>query len=104
MAASPRLAVALAAGQAGSSCALGCACQTASCRSHRPFQPQHLSYSTVNSFRDQGNRRNQLTFMRRQAELIAGAQGVKLPKEFIAAAAAGGLRQGALQQYLKLQV
>ncbi len=54
--------------------------------------------------RDQGNRRNQLTFMRRQAELIAGAQGVKLPKEFIAAAAAGGLRQGALQQYLKLQV
>lgn len=38
-----------------------------------------------------------------QAELIAGAQGVKLPKEFIAAASVAGLRNSALQQYLKLQ-
>ena len=39
-----------------------------------------------------------------QAELIAAAKGVQLPKDFLAAAMAGGLRQGALQQYLNLQV
>jgi hypothetical protein len=38
-----------------------------------------------------------------QAELIAGAQGIKLPKEFIAAASGAGLRSGALHQYMKLQ-
>ena len=38
-----------------------------------------------------------------QAELIAGAQGVKLPKEFVAAASGAGLRSNALQQYMKLQ-
>ena len=37
-------------------------------------------------------------------ELIAAAKGVRLPKDFLAAAMAGGLRQSALQQYLTLQV
>ena len=42
--------------------------------------------------------------MHLQAERIATSSGIKLPKDFIAAASAGGLRLGALQSYIKLQV
>ena len=39
-----------------------------------------------------------------QAEAIAARKGIALPKEFLAAAAQGGLRHSILYQYALLQV